>query len=155
MAKPVRHYGKWRIRWVDENGRRQSAIYDEYKDAAYKLREHEHHVEEVKRGLRSPSPPKKTYDDAADYPRWTGEIRPTADGSKPANGRDPRPVRFYPAASSFCNAWRVRQLRGPHLRTWAWCRTRSSAAVTAATSPSSFPQSSTGRFDVMSVEARS
>ena len=37
-------------------------------------------------------------------PRWTGEIRPTADGSKPANGRDPRPVRFYPAASSFCNA---------------------------------------------------
>jgi hypothetical protein len=37
-------------------------------------------------------------------PRWTGEIRPTVDGSKPANGRDPRPVRFYPAASSFCNA---------------------------------------------------
>jgi DNA replication protein DnaC len=36
-------------------------------------------------------------------PRWTGEIRPTADGSKPANDRDPRPVRFYPAASSFCN----------------------------------------------------
>jgi type I restriction enzyme M protein len=36
-------------------------------------------------------------------PRRTGEIRPTADGSKPANGRDPRPVRFYPAAASACN----------------------------------------------------
>lgn len=67
MAKPVRHYGKWRIRWVDENRKRQSEIYDEYKDAAYKLREHEHHVEEVKRGLRSPSPPRKTYDHIADY----------------------------------------------------------------------------------------
>ena len=37
-------------------------------------------------------------------PRWTSEIRPTADGSKPANGQDPRPVRFYPTDSSFCNA---------------------------------------------------
>jgi REP element-mobilizing transposase RayT len=43
---------------------------------------------------------------------------------------------------------RVRQLRGPHLSTWAWWRRRSSAAATAATSPSSFPQSSTGRFEV-------
>ncbi len=24
------------------------------------------------------------------------------DGSRPANGRDPRPVRFYPAPSSLC-----------------------------------------------------
>jgi len=87
-------------------------------------------------------------------PRRTGEIRPTADGSKPANGRDPRPVRFYPAVASECNC-RVRQLRGPHLSTWAWWRSRSSIAVTAATSPSAFPQSSTGRFEVMTVEARS
>lgn len=36
-------------------------------------------------------------------PRWTGEIRPTADGSKPANGQDPGPVRFYPAVASACN----------------------------------------------------
>ena len=46
----------------------------------------------------------------------------------------------------------VRQLRGPHLRTWAWCSSRSSSAVTAAVSPSSLPQSSTGRFEVRSVE---
>lgn len=88
-------------------------------------------------------------------PRRTGEIRPTMDGSKPANGQDPRQVGFYPAAASGCNVGRVRQLRGPHLSTWAWCRRRSSMAATAATSPSSFPQSSTGRFEVMRVEARS
>ena len=49
----------------------------------------------------------------------------------------------------------VRQLRGPHLRTCPWCRRRSSMAETAALSPSSFPQSSTGLFDVISVLARS
>ena len=49
----------------------------------------------------------------------------------------------------------VRHLRGPHLSTCAWCRSRSSNAVTAAVSPSSLPQSSTGRFDVSNVETRS
>src|SRR3984957_14984820 len=43
----------------------------------------------------------------------------------------------------------VRQLRGPHLRTCPWCRRRSSMAETAALSPSSFPQSSTGLFEVI------
>ena len=49
----------------------------------------------------------------------------------------------------------VRQLRGPHLSTCAWWRRRSRSAVTAAVSPRSFPQSSTGRFEVSSVDARS
>ena len=49
----------------------------------------------------------------------------------------------------------VRQLRGPHLSTCAWWRRRSRSAVTAAVSPRSFPQSSTGLFDVSSVDARS
>ena len=49
----------------------------------------------------------------------------------------------------------VRQLRGPHLSTCPWCSNRSSMAETAALSPSNFPQSSTGRFDVSSVLARS
>ena len=90
----------------------------------------------------------------------------SVDGSKPATrGRvktghqaaDPRRVDVYLAASW----WRkspltlVRQLRGPHLTTWAWCSRRSSSAVTAAVSPSSLPQSSTGRLEVSTVEARS
>ena len=49
----------------------------------------------------------------------------------------------------------VRQLRGPHLSMCAWWRSRSRSAVTAAVSPRSFPQSSTGLFDVSSVDARS
>jgi hypothetical protein len=49
----------------------------------------------------------------------------------------------------------VRQLRGPHLRMCAWWRSRSRSAVTAAVSPRSLPQSSTGRFEVRSVLARS
>lgn len=49
----------------------------------------------------------------------------------------------------------VRQLRGPRLSTRPWCNRRSSMAVTAALSPSNLPQSSTGRFDVISVLARS
>jgi hypothetical protein len=44
---------------------------------------------------------------------------------------------------------RVRQLRGPQVRTCAWWRRRSRRAVTAAVSPRSLPQSSTGRFDVI------
>src|SRR5690348_1284158 len=49
----------------------------------------------------------------------------------------------------------VRQLRGPHFNTWPWCRRRSSMALTAAVSPNILPQSSTTRFDVNSVLARS
>ena len=60
---------------------------------------------------------------------------------------------FSGAEGSVCNF--VLQLRGPHLRIWPWCRRRSSMAVTAALSPSSFPQSSIGRFEVTNVLVRS
>ena len=49
----------------------------------------------------------------------------------------------------------MRKIRGPHLRMRAWWRSRSSMAETAALSPRSFPQSSTGRFEVRMVLARS
>ena len=55
----------------------------------------------------------------------------------------------------YCSAGNlVLQLRGPHLRIWPWWSRRSSMAVTAALSPSSFPQSSTGRLEVTNVLAR-
>jgi hypothetical protein len=67
--------------------------------------------------------------------------------------------RGFPASfrrGTHCSAGNlVLQLRGPHLRIWPWWRRRSSMAVTAALSPSSFPQSSTGRFDVTNVLVRS
>ena len=53
---------------------------------------------------------------------------------------------------AFRSLWgRVRQLRGPQVRTCAWWSRRSSMAATAAVSPRSLPQSSTGRFEVSSV----
>ncbi len=57
---------------------------------------------------------------------------------------------FYPAASCGGKSVLVRQLRGPHLSTCPWCSKRSSMALTAAASPSSLPQSSTGRFNAES-----
>lgn len=67
MAKPVKHRDKWRIRWVDESGVRQSEVYDDYKVALAALREHEVHVDEIKRGLRKPTPPDKTFNQLCDY----------------------------------------------------------------------------------------
>ena len=56
---------------------------------------------------------------------------------------------YFVASSGRKSVWTfVRQLRGPHFRTWAWYKRRSRSAVTAAVSLRSLPQSSTGRLDV-------
>jgi len=105
-------------------------------------------------------------------PRWTPQNRPYVDSSKPANGQRPRQALLVPCRaverqafspqggghcflSSAAVTVLVRQLRGPHFSTCPWCRSRSSIALTAAVSPSSLPQSSTGRLEVSSVLARS
>jgi hypothetical protein len=64
-------------------------------------------------------------------------------------------ARHFHRAQSADTAALVRQLLGPHLSTWPWCSKRSSIELTAAVSPSSLPQSSTGRLDVSRVLARS
>jgi len=83
---------------------------------------------------------------------WTGQNRPCR-GVRSGTGF------LYRVRLSSCKLGvvesLVRQLLGPHLRTWAWWRSRSSIAVVAAVSPRSLPQSSTGRFEVSSVLARS
>ena len=87
----------------------------------------------------------------------------SADTSKPASrgrvktGQSLQDEPSYRGGRQSCKSTCsfVRQLRGPHLSTWAWWRSRSSIAETAAASPSSLPQSSTGRFEVRSVEQRS
>ena len=55
MSKPTKHYGKWRIRWVDERGERQK----------------EREADERRRGLRNPPPTERTVDEIADY--WERE----------------------------------------------------------------------------------
>lgn len=67
MAKPVKHYGKWRIRWVDEFGARRSEVFDNRNDALLVLQRNEVAAEEVRRGLRLAAPPKKTVNELCDY----------------------------------------------------------------------------------------
>ena len=59
---------------------------------------------------------------ACALPRWTLQIRPLIDTSKPATtGAAAETSEFYFVASSVRKSvWTlVRQLRGPHFRTWA------------------------------------
>jgi integrase len=64
---PHRHYGKWRARWLDENGDQQSATFDDFKSADYHENKKKAEVCEIRRGLRAPDPPEKLFDDLADY----------------------------------------------------------------------------------------
>lgn len=63
MAKPVKHGKAWRIRWIDETGKRQSECYATYRDAEYALKKFETEVEEIKKGLRLPTLPNKNFND--------------------------------------------------------------------------------------------
>lgn len=74
MAKPVRHGDKWRIRWLDEHGKRQSLVCDDYKVAQADLRKRHVEVEEIKRGVRNATPPEKTFGELADY--WVEKRAP-------------------------------------------------------------------------------
>jgi integrase len=67
MGKPTEHYGQWRIRWFDEHGKRQSAVYPSHREALHQQRLRETEVEERKRGLRAPDHSEKTFLHAALY----------------------------------------------------------------------------------------
>jgi integrase len=67
MSKPIRHRGKWRIRWTDENGERRSEVFKEHRDAVFQLRAREREVEEITRGLKLGLPPDKTFNDLCEY----------------------------------------------------------------------------------------
>jgi len=67
MAKPTKHYGGWRIRYVDECGARKSETYDDYKEAVFELKQRELETEERRRGLRPAAVAPKTFLDIATY----------------------------------------------------------------------------------------
>lgn len=67
MARPTKHYGMWRIRWVDENRKRHSEVHEKRDDAVLRLREHELRVAEIKRGRRFPDPPPKFFEEVVEY----------------------------------------------------------------------------------------
>jgi integrase len=74
VAKPRKHGDNWRIRWLDEHGKRQSAVCDDYKRAQTELARHQIEVDEIRRGIRNAPPPPKTFDDLCDY--WLDKRAP-------------------------------------------------------------------------------
>lgn len=67
MAVPIKHYGKWRIRWLAVDGRRCSEVHATRKEADFALRRHEVEVEELRRGLRSAPVVDHTFDELIEY----------------------------------------------------------------------------------------
>ena len=67
MAKPIKHGNKWRIRWTDAHGRRESEVYDSYADADFKLNQRKTEAEEVRRGLRRLVPKSHDFDELCEY----------------------------------------------------------------------------------------
>jgi integrase len=64
---PVRHGSKWRVRWIDESGKRRSAVFDDYRVAQTEERKRKVEVDDVRRGLRAATPPEKTFGELCDY----------------------------------------------------------------------------------------
>ncbi|HVZ34680.1 MAG TPA: hypothetical protein VG963_19765, partial [Polyangiaceae bacterium] len=67
MAKPAKHYDKWRIRWTDETGQRHSETFSDRKHAELALRKAELEVEERRHGLRPPHLEPRCFSEAAQY----------------------------------------------------------------------------------------
>jgi hypothetical protein len=74
MARPIKHRGKWRIRWIDAAGRRRSEVYETHDDAAFALKRHEVAVDEVRRGFRKLRPDDRTVNEICDY--WLANRAP-------------------------------------------------------------------------------
>lgn len=67
MAKPVPHYGKWRIRFIDHNSKRKSAVYDDYKAAANALIEAKYKSLRIKQSGGPGLVEGKTFKDLCEY----------------------------------------------------------------------------------------
>lgn len=67
MSKPFKFRNAWWIRFTDEFGKRRKRVFDDYAAAAHALTAEKARVREVKIGLRSPTPPTKTFNELADY----------------------------------------------------------------------------------------
>jgi hypothetical protein len=65
MGKPVKHGGKWKIRWF-EQGRRRAQVFELHEDAKRALRAKEQQRDDVRRGLRA-EPARQSFGDLCDY----------------------------------------------------------------------------------------
>lgn len=67
MAKPTRFRNKWRIRWTDYKGVRQSDVFTHYKDAEWYLKEREIETQKIRAGLIPPPKPIRTFNELCDF----------------------------------------------------------------------------------------
>ncbi|MBF0362768.1 MAG: site-specific integrase [Oligoflexia bacterium] len=74
QSEPVKHYGKWRIRWHDEKGNRKSEVFAKYKEACDALKRYVIESEDVKKGLVLPRPELRSCDELFDY--WVEKRAP-------------------------------------------------------------------------------
>jgi integrase len=63
---PYAHYKKWRARWLDAAGKQHSKNFDDYRTAAAHENLMKAEAEEVRRGLRAPTLPKRTFSQLCD-----------------------------------------------------------------------------------------
>src|SRR5580658_5468225 len=68
MARPIKHRGKWRIRWIDSDGKRRREVFQEYGDAIRALRGRQVEADEVRAGTRAKRPEHRTFGELCD--RW-------------------------------------------------------------------------------------
>ena len=66
-AKPTRFRDKWRIRWIDAEGKRRSGVFVSYAEAERELRRRQVEADEIRRGARLAEPAQRTFDDLATY----------------------------------------------------------------------------------------
>jgi hypothetical protein len=66
-ARPVRFRDRWRIRWIDHDGKRRSAVFDSEREAQIELDARRTEAREIRRGLRKAPPQEKTFDQIAHY----------------------------------------------------------------------------------------
>jgi hypothetical protein len=71
MATPVRHRGKWRIRWIDAESTRRCEVYEDFNDARRALRARQVETDEIRAGVRPKRPEERTFADLCDHWRET------------------------------------------------------------------------------------
>jgi integrase len=69
ITMPYRHYGRWRARWLDENGKPCSKTFASRRDATYHEQKKKAEATEIRTGLRSAAPPLWTFPQLWD--RWS------------------------------------------------------------------------------------
>lgn len=68
MAKPTKCKNGWRVRYVDETGKQKSSgVFPTLKEAVAEQRRREAEVEEIKCGVRSPTPLDRPFSNLCDY----------------------------------------------------------------------------------------